>query len=46
MVAISLAISGILAIVAGLLVIFVPKLLRWALGLYLIAIGLISFLGN
>lgn len=45
MVAISLAISGTLAVIAGLLVIFFPRLLRWALGLYLIAVGVISFLG-
>jgi len=37
-------ISGILAIIVGLLVLFFPKLLRIAVGLYFIIVGILQFL--
>ena len=43
MLAIKIALSGGLAILAGVLVLFFPKLLRIAVGLYLIAIGILTF---
>jgi len=36
--------SGILAIIAGLLVLFWPKLIRFALGIYLIIVGILQLL--
>lgn len=39
-----IGISGALAIFAGLLILFFPKLLRWAIGIYFIIIGLIQIL--
>ncbi len=36
--------SGLLAILAGILVIVFPGFLRWTIGLYLVLIGLLSFL--
>jgi len=42
MASITLTISGILAILAGLLVLFFPKLLRIAVGLYLLVIGVLN----
>jgi len=42
MVAISLAISGAVAIVLGILVLAFPKFLRWAVGLYLIFVGVLQ----
>ena len=36
--------SGILAIIAGLLVLFWPKLIRFALGIYLIVVGILQIL--
>jgi len=36
--------SGILAILAGLLVLFWPKLIRFALGIYLIVVGILQLL--
>jgi len=45
MVSISLAISGILAIIVGLLILIFPKLLRIGIGLYLIIIGILQVLG-
>lgn len=36
--------SGILAIIAGLLVLFWPKLIRFALGIYLIVVGILHLL--
>ena len=45
MVSITLAISGILAILVGILILAVPGLLRWAVGVYLIIIGVLSFVG-
>ena len=44
---VSITITGIsagLAIIAGLLILIWPKLLRWALGLYLIILGIIQLL--
>jgi uncharacterized membrane protein HdeD (DUF308 family) len=37
--------SGILAILAGLLVLVWPKLIRIALGFYLIVVGILQLLG-
>lgn len=45
MVALTLSISGILAIIIGLLILIFPKLLRVGLGLYLIIVGILSVLG-
>jgi len=42
MVAINITISAILAIVVGFLVLAWPKLIRWALGLYLIVVGILQ----
>jgi len=44
MVAISLTISAALAIVLGILVLVFPRLLRWAVGIYLLAWGLLQFI--
>ena len=44
MINIILAVSAILAILAGLLVIFWPKMFRWALGIYLLLIGILQLL--
>lgn len=41
MVSITIAISGILAILAGLMVIIKPRWIRWAIGIYLILIGVV-----
>jgi len=41
---ISFAISGVLAIIAGLLILLFPKLTRIALGLYLITVGILQFI--
>jgi uncharacterized membrane protein HdeD (DUF308 family) len=41
---ISFALSGGLAVLAGLLILFLPKLTRVVIGLYLIIIGLLSFI--
>jgi len=38
--------SGILAIIVGILVLIWPRIIRYAVGLYLIAFGLIQVLGN
>lgn len=40
----SLAISGIVAILLGILVLVFPGLLRWAVGLWLIITGLTQIL--
>jgi len=37
--------SGILAIIVGILILVWPKLIRLALGIYLIAIGILQLLG-
>jgi uncharacterized membrane protein HdeD (DUF308 family) len=42
MVSISLTISAVLAIILGLLVLVWPKILRWAVGLYLIIFGIVQ----
>jgi len=43
MVSISIiGISGILAIIVGLLILVFPKLLRWSVGLYFIIIGILQ----
>ena len=41
MAVITLSIMGILAILTGLLILFKPKLVRWALGIYLILVGIL-----
>ncbi|GEM_PF-1555351 len=43
---ISITISAILAIILGFVVLIFPKLLRWAVGVYLIIFGIIQLLGN
>lgn len=44
MVAISLTISALLAIVLGILVLVFPKILRWAIGLYLLVWGILQMI--
>lgn len=39
-----MGISSVLAIIVGLLVLFWPKLLRFAVGFYLIVIGILGLL--
>lgn len=46
MVSVTLTISAILAIIAGILVLAWPKLLRVAIGLYLIIIGILQLLND
>lgn len=46
MVAISLTISAVLAIILGIVVLVFPKLLRWAVGLYLIVFGILQLTGS
>lgn len=46
MVLYSLVISAVLAIILGLLVIFFPGLLRWAVGLWLIAFGVLQLIAQ
>lgn len=46
MATISLTISAILAIILGLVILIWPKLLRWAVGLYLLIFGILQLLGN
>ena len=41
---ISLTIGGILAIIVGLLILIWPKLIRIALGVYLIIVGILGIL--
>lgn len=43
---ISLTISAALAIILGLLILIFPKLLRWAVGLYLLVFGILQLTGN
>jgi len=45
MVALTLSISGILAIILGIVVLLFPKILRVGLGLYLLIIGILAVLG-
>ena len=40
----SIQLSGILAIIVGLLILVWPKIIRWAIGLYLIIAGLLQVL--
>jgi len=44
MVAISLTISAILSIILGILILLFPKLLRIALGFYLLIIGILGLI--
>ena len=45
MVSITIAgVTGILAIIVGLLILFFPRLLRWAVGLYFIIVGILQLL--
>lgn len=37
---------GIIAIIAGLLVIFVPHILQWVVGIFLIVIGVMMLMGK
>ncbi len=46
MVGISLAISGFLAIIVGILVLAFPKFLRIAIGLYLLIIGVLEIISS
>ena len=41
---ISLTISAVLAIILGIAVLAFPKLLRWAVGLWLIVFGIVQML--
>ena len=43
---ISLTISAVLAILLGILVLAFPKLLRWAVGLWLIAYGALQLIAQ
>ncbi|PIN92890.1 DUF3096 domain-containing protein [Candidatus Pacearchaeota archaeon CG10_big_fil_rev_8_21_14_0_10_31_9] len=44
MVSIVLTLSGIIALVLGILVLAIPRFLRYAVGIYLILIGVIQLL--
>ncbi|MFA5020249.1 MAG: DUF3096 domain-containing protein [Candidatus Pacearchaeota archaeon] len=46
MVSITLTLSGIIALVLGITVLIFPKFLRYAVGIYLILIGVIQLLGG
>lgn len=37
-----LVVGGVVALVAGLLILFVPRLLRYVIGLYLLYIGVVD----
>ncbi len=37
---------GIIAVVAGLLILILPDLLRWIVGIFLIVWGIVSMLGK
>ncbi|MBS3072573.1 DUF3096 domain-containing protein [Candidatus Pacearchaeota archaeon] len=39
-------ISGALAIIVGILILVWPKILNYAIGIYLIAIGMLQLLGQ
>jgi len=45
-ISISLTISALLAILLGILVLVFPKLLRWAVGLYLIIFGVLQLVNQ
>jgi len=36
---------GLLAILLGILILLLPKILRWAVGLYFIVSGLVAIIG-
>ena len=40
------ALMGIIAIIAGFLIIFVPELMRWVVGILLIVLGILWILGK
>lgn len=42
---VNLALPGIVALIAGILILLVPGMLRWIVGLYLVVVGLIQILG-
>jgi hypothetical protein len=44
MATITLTIGAVLALIAGILVLAVPKFLRYAVGIYLLAIGALELL--
>jgi len=44
MATVTLALSGVFAIIAGVLVITNPRLIKWVIGLYLIIIGLLNLI--
>ena len=46
MVAFTLTISAILAIIAGLLILIWPKIIRIALGIYLLVIGILGLINQ
>lgn len=46
MVSLVLTLSAIISIIVGLLVLVWPKLLRVAIGLYLLVFGILQLLGN
>ena len=46
MVSITLTLSGILAILLGIFVLIWPKFLRYAVGIYLIVVGLLQIFGG
>jgi len=41
-----LAIGPVIALIAGILILIMPRLLNFIVAIYLIAIGLIGLLGN
>ncbi len=43
---INLSLAPIISLVAGLLILFVPRLLNYIVAIYLIAIGLIGLFGT
>ena len=44
MVSLSLTITAVLSIILGLLILFVPKILRMALGLYFLIVGILGII--
>jgi uncharacterized membrane protein HdeD (DUF308 family) len=44
MITLQVTLLGVLAILAGLLVLFWPKILRYAVGIYLILVGVLRFI--
>lgn len=39
---VNLTLSGILALLAGILILAIPGMLRWIVGIYLIIVGLVQ----